>query len=482
MQKPSKFSLKTDSICQDEGVHVKIREETTQSLCPECLVKVDATRVIRGDSVFLEKTCPVHGSFSTVIWNGKPHFTAWKRPKIAKSLPVTFHDIEKGCPFDCGLCPDHWQRSCTILLEVTDRCNLCCPICYADSGKGCRPDPSPDVIRTWFQRARQAAGSCNIQLSGGEPFVRDDLADIVAMGKKSGFDFIQINTNGVRAGQDRSYVRALKDAGLASAFLQFDGTCDEIYLKLRGRRLMDEKLAAIEAFAENDIGVVLVPTLMPGINTDHVGDILNAAVKMSPAVRAVHFQPVSYFGRYVHHNGRRDRLTLPDLMRAIETQTGGMFKVSHFKPPGCENARCSFHGNYVIMPDGKVMALQKAETCCESPRSAEKGAFNAISYVARQWAWPLKPNAAPAGEAPCCLGPPKSTVPDNRGLVRLEDFVKRARTHTFSVSAMAFQDAWNLDLERVQECCIHVMAPDGRLVPFCLYNLTADCGKTLYRP
>jgi uncharacterized radical SAM superfamily Fe-S cluster-containing enzyme len=482
MQKPSRFSLKTDSIYQDKSVHVNTREETTQSLCPECLIKIDAKRVIRGNDVFLEKTCPVHGSFSTPTWKGEPQFTAWKRPKIAKSLPATFHEIEKGCPFDCGLCLDHRQRSCTILLEVTDRCNLRCPICYADSGNHRRPDPSPDLIRTWFQKARQAAGNCNIQLSGGEPCVRDDLADIVDMGKKTGFGFIQINTNGVRAARDKAYVKALKDAGLASAFLQFDGTCDEIYLKLRGRRLLDEKLAAIAAFAENDIGVVLVPTLVPGINTDHVGDILSAAVKMSPAVRAVHFQPMSYFGRYVHDNGRRDRLTLPELMRAIEAQTGGMFKVSHFKPPGCENARCSFHGNYVIRPDRKVMSLQKSETCCESPQNAEKSAFKAISYVARQWAWPLKPKAAPAVATPCCSGPQKAAVPDNSGLVRLEDFIDRARTHTFSVSAMAFQDAWNLDLERVQECCIHVMAPDGRLVPFCLYNLTAESGKTLYRP
>jgi uncharacterized radical SAM superfamily Fe-S cluster-containing enzyme len=473
--------LKTASIFQDESVPMKIGKEATRSLCPECLMKIDATRVIRGENIFLEKTCPFHGSFSTVIWKGDPYFTSWKRPKISKSLPVTFRDVEKGCPFDCGLCPDHRQRSCTIILEVTDRCNLHCRVCYADSGTQGRPDPAIDTIRTWFQSARQAAGNCNIQLSGGEPCVRDDLADIVDMGKKAGFHFIQINTNGVRSARDKAYVKSLKDAGLSSAFLQFDGVSDEIYLKLRGRRLLDEKLAAIEVFGENDIGVVLVPTLVPGINTDHVGDILNAAVKMSPTVRAVHFQPVSYFGRYFHHNGSRERLTLPELMRAIESQTSGVFKVSHFKPPGCENARCSFHGNYVIMPDKKVMALQKAETCCEPLQSAEKGAFNAISYVARQWVSPLKPNAAPARQAPCCSVPPKSAGPDDNGLVRLEEFIQRARTHTFSVSAMAFQDAWNLDLERVQECCIHVMAPDGRLVPFCLYNLTADSGKTLYR-
>jgi uncharacterized radical SAM superfamily Fe-S cluster-containing enzyme len=457
-------------------------QETTQSLCPECLRRIDAKRVVRGNDAFLEKTCPYHGSFSDLIWKGDPPFSGWERPKIPKSPPVTFHEIEKGCPYDCGLCPDHRQRSCTVIIEVTGRCNLRCPVCYADSGYDPRPDPGMDLIHFWFQKARQAAGNCNIQLSGGEPFVRDDLAEIVAVGKKTGFDFIQINTNGVRAAHDKAYVKALKKAGLASVFLQFDGVCDDIYLKLRGRRLLTEKLAAIEIFGENDIGVVLVPTLVPGINADQVGDILKAAIEMSPAIRAVHFQPVSYFGRYFSDNGNRQRLTLPELMRTIEDRTDGMFKTSQFGPPGCENARCSFHGNYLIMSDGSVMSLQKSETCCGPPVDAEKGAFSAISYVARQWASPLKQGTVfTSATSSCCSGPGDAAERGESGVIRLEDFVQRVRTHTFSVSAMAFQDVWNLDLERVRDCCIHVMASDGMLVPFCLYNLTAAGGKRLYR-
>ncbi len=462
---------------------MKETEATTQSLCPECLEKIKADRVLCGNHVYLEKTCPIHGSFSTVIWKGEPQFIHWKRPKIPKSPPVAFHDIEKGCPYDCGFCPDHRQRSCTIILEVTGRCNLHCPVCYADSGNHAQADPSMDTIHAWFQRAYQAAGNCNIQLSGGEPTLRDDLPEIVGIGKKTGFHFIQINTNGVRAACDKAYVKDLKNAGVVSAFLQFDGVSDDVYVKLRGRKLLEEKLASIEAFGENDIGVVLVPTLVSGVNTHQVGEILKAAVKWSPVVRAVHFQPVSYFGRHFPINGDRLRLTLPELMRSIENQTDGMFKVSQFKPPGCENARCSFHGNYMIMPEGKVISMQKSGTCCDPPMSAEKGAFKAISYVARQWASPLKPDLSMVSKASCgCSGSETACQTDNSSLIRLEDFLERARTHTFSVSAMAFQDVWNLDLERVKDCCIHVMATNGALVPFCLYNLTAAGGKKLYRP
>lgn len=456
-------------------------EDHTQSLCPECLAKIDAGRAVRGDTVFLEKTCPSHGSFSTKIWKGEPLFENWQRPKIPKSPSVTFHDMENGCPFDCGLCPGHNQRSCTVILEVTERCNLHCPVCYADSGTHGRTDPPLAVIRKWFEQARRAAKGCNIQLSGGEPTLRDDLPEIVDMGKKAGFDFIQINTNGIRAARDDAYVNALKDAGLASVFLQFDGVDDDIYKKLRGRKLVKEKMAAIDVFGAHDIGVVLVPTLVPGVNTNSVGRILETAVGMSPVVRAVHFQPVSYFGRYMQTSGS-ERLTLPELMHEIEIQTGGLFEVSHFNPPGCENARCSFHGDFVIMPDGTTLPLHKSGTCCGPPIEAEKGALNSISHVARQWVSPAGKCGAPASlPGRGCSSPEKTMDSTESGLIRLDDFIERARTHTFSVSAMAFQDAWNLDIDRVRDCCIHIMSPDGRLVPFCLYNLTATDGTRLYR-
>ncbi len=411
-----------------------------------------------------------------MIWQGSPDFTAWKRPKIPKPPRVAFHNIEKGCPYNCGLCPDHRQRSCTIILEVTDRCDLRCPVCYADAGRESSPDPSVESICCWFRNAWQAAENCNIQLSGGEPALRDDLPEIVRIGRKTGFEFIQINTNGIRLSHDTDYVKALKDAGLASAFLQFDGLDDSVYRKLRGRTLLKEKMAAIEQLEKAGIGIVLVCTVVPGINADSVGDILKTAVGLSPAVRAVHFQPISYFGRYFEDREGKRRITLPELMRGIEIHSGGMFRVEDFRPPGCENARCSFHGNYIIMPDRKVKPLNSPKSCCDTPTDAEQGAIQAISYIARQWASPMKANHS-CSSCSCDL----ASDSENRGLIRMEEFIERARSHTFSVSAMAFQDVWNLDIERVQDCCIHVMAPDGRLIPFCLYNLTASDGKRLYR-
>jgi tetraether lipid synthase len=407
-----------------------------------------------------------------LIWKGAPPFHDWKRPKKPTGPGVSKEAPGRGCPFSCGLCPEHRQRTCTVLVEVTQRCNLRCPVCYADSGQAAGSDEAFESLSGRIHRAREKAGNCNIQLSGGEPTVREDLPELVSECRAAGFSFIQVNTNGIRLGREPGYARALKEAGLSSVFLQFDGTRDGVYRQLRGQPLMREKLAAIAACGSAGIGVVLVPTLVPGVNTDQVGVILETGISHAPTVRGVHFQPMSYFGRYKGQGPTDEsRLTLPQLMGQLERQSGGKIQVSHFKPPGCENPRCSFHATYVIAGDASLIPLSGGP-CCGEPQTAETGAKQAISHVARQWA---APGIVPvqAAETACDAA--------SGGIWRLERFIDRAATHTFSISAMAFMDAWSIDLERLRDCCIHVASPGGDLIPFCAYNLTAAEGRGLYR-
>jgi uncharacterized radical SAM superfamily Fe-S cluster-containing enzyme len=364
------------------------------------------------------------------------------------------------------------------LVEVTDRCNLRCPVCFADSRGNGRSDPGLPEIREALHRVSELAPGCNLQLSGGEPTLREDLPTIVAAAaRQAGIGFVQVNTNGIRLAEDPSYVEALKDAGLASIFLQFDGTQNSVHLELRGRALNEEKCGAVDACARQGIGVVLVPTLVPGVNTDQVGEILRLAASMSPAVRGVHFQPVSHFGRLPHRlmNGRR--FTLPELMGAVEEQTGGEFKARDFRPPGCENTWCSCHADYVVLSNGRVRALHSAQDPgrCDLI-TADEGARRAMAHVRRQWAHPGRPDSSAANGATSEMKSESSGE-----MMRLDDFLARARSHTFTVSAMAFQDAWTLDLERLRDCCIHVFDARYGLVPFCAYNLTAVDGRSLYR-
>jgi uncharacterized radical SAM superfamily Fe-S cluster-containing enzyme len=437
-----------------------------------CFAKTPAVREARGNDVYLVKKCPEHGEFRTIIWRSGPEFQGWKKQTGAVRTNSCQTETKSGCPFDCGICPAHRKNACTAVIEVTTRCNLRCPVCFADSGAGAGPDPDLSVIEEWYRRVLEASGTdIIIQLSGGEPTVRDDLPAIIEMGRSLGFPFIQVNTNGLRIAEEKTYASVLREAGAASVFLQFDGTEDEIYRSLRGRPLYAAKRRAIEWCAENGIGVVLVPTLVPGVNTHSVGAIIKLALELSPAVRGVHFQPMGYFGRCPDAPENSLRLTLPDVMRAIEEQTDGLMRVEDFSPPGWENSLCSFHGTFLLKPGGGLQALtgHGAGGCC----STDGGGAHAVSFTARQWSAP--PTAT---KSDCCC---TASSDSETGIETLDAFLDRVKTRIFSVSCMAFQDVWNLDLERTRDCCIHVVAPNGRMIPFCLYNLTSTSGKRLYR-
>ncbi|MCP4574960.1 MAG: radical SAM protein [Deltaproteobacteria bacterium] len=447
----------------------------TQSVCPKCLKRIDARLSIWGDAVFLEKTCADHGLFSTCIWRGSPGFESWTRPKVPTCPPVCHTKPEKGCPFDCGLCPEHRQRTCATLLEVTHRCNLQCPVCFAHAGVSPSSDPVLEEINEWLAVVMRTAGDCNLQLSGGEPTVRDDLPDIIAMAKKSGFSFIQLNTNGLRLATDPDYVKSLKDAGLSSVFLQFDGVDDHVFLKLRGRALITVKERAVENCIKNNIGIVLVPTIVKGLNDGQIGALVDAAMDFGPGVRGIHFQPLSCFGRFPKKWNDRGRITLPEILQALENQTRGRLRVSHFKPPGCENALCSFQGSFLRQPEGTLIPLNAdSGKCCPGPEFAEAGALKAISSVAQKWTAP---------EFGCHTDDLLSVKGKTEVWHDFDVFIDTVAQNRFSISAMAFQDAWTLDLERLRDCCIHIFSPknQARLIPFCAYNLTDIHGQSIYR-
>jgi tetraether lipid synthase len=442
----------------------------TESLCPECLQLIPASIVGRADQVFLEKTCPRHGSWQTPIWRGSPGYETWQRPKTPAHPELCYTEVKDGCPYDCGLCADHRQNPCSVLLEVTQQCPLGCPICFADSAVSIElADPDLGQISDWYDRIMAAAGPCNIQLSGGEPTVRNDLPEIIALGRRKGFSFIQLNSNGLRLAEETGYAERLAEAGLTTVFLQFDGLDDHIHVQLRGRPLMQQKRTAIERCGAAGLGVVLVPTLVPGVNSDAIGAIIRFAIDRLPLVRGIHFQPISYFGRFEKNTDDRERLTLPQVMQGIEAQTDGLIKASDFIPPGTENARCSFHCSFMVLPNGHLRRISSsAGTCCSS-QDGREGLLRTIDSMARQW------SATPGG--PSAPGQPMM----DDATLDLDTFLERATHNSLSISCMAFQDARNLDLERLRDCCISVMSPAGQMIPFCAYNLTSDSGKTLYR-
>ncbi len=443
-------------------------EIQTHSVCPVCLKRIPAKRVLHGQDVYLEKTCPEHGFTSTVLWRGEPAYLSWQRDKIPNPPTDPFKETQNGCPFDCGLCSAHRQQPCCVLLEVTQRCDLGCPVCFASSELSGPADPDLKNIKNWYRRMLDAGGPYNIQLSGGEPSLRDDLPEIIQLGKQMGFSYFQINTNGLRLSSDLDYLQRLKKAGLNVVYLQFDGTHPEIYQTLRGRDIWQNKLRVIENCTRLKIGVVLVPTIRPGVNDQDLGGIIRFALEHYPTVRGIHFQPISYFGRYPQPPQNADRITIPELLRGMEEQTSGTLHAADFHPKGSENSYCSFMANFLIQPDGSLQPIRSPEsTCCCKPVDAKEGVRRSREFVAKHWSY---------------HEPPRKIEASSISLGGWDAVLERARTHFFSISGMAFQDAWNLDLDLLRDCCVMIAAPNGDLVPFCAYNLTNSQGQAIYRP
>lgn len=433
--------------------------ETTQSLCPICLARIEAYKVKEDGKIYMVKRCNEHGEFKTILWRGHPNYEDWKRPKTPAYPLNPFTEVSKGCPYDCGLCYDHRQHTCTALIEITDRCNLKCEFCFANSGGN--NDPDLDTIKYYYKRILESGGVCNIQLSGGEPTLRDDLPEIIKIGHDMGFEFIQLNTNGLRL-KDLGFVKELKNAGLNSVFLQFDGLENSIYSALRGEKILEDKLKAIENLKKMDIGTVLVCTIVPGVNDSSLYDILKFGTKHIPTIRGVHFQPVSYFGRIPNIPKDKDRITLPEVMEKLCKQSENLIKITDFKPPGCENALCSFHANYIVMEEKLIHLGGNSEECICNIEKGEEGSRKAKDFVKRNWS----------------LEEEKSEEGKYSSFTQLLNIIKN---NHFSISTMAFQDVWNLDIERLMDCCIHVVSKEGNLIPFCAYNLTNQDGESLYR-
>ena len=434
----------------------------TKSVCPVCLRVIDAQKRSEKDGIYLDKRCDEHGAFSALIWEGNlASYLRWNSENTAVDPPREGRAPEKGCPNDCGLCTEHLRKGCCMLLELTGRCNLRCPVCFAAAGEEPKPDLSLKEIEKQYEYLMAHGGPFNIQLSGGEPTVRDDLPEIIRMGREKGFSFFQLNTNGLRLAAEEGYAKALRDAGLDTVFLQFDALDDSVYITLRGRALLEEKKRCIEACAAAGLGVVLVPVIARGVNEDQVGSILRFALEHSPTVRGVHFQPLSYFGRCALKRPERP-ITIPKLLALIEEQADGLMRASDFYGGGAESAYCSFHASYRIGPDGTLRCLPRRQSggcCCTSSDDSR-------TSVADQWS-----GAVSAFGEDDALSETSA----------LDAFLKKVRRSTFAVSGMVFQDAWNLDLDRLRRC--HICEVDSRygMVPFCAYNLTNRNGEALYR-
>ena len=428
----------------------------TESLCPVCLKKIPARYERIDGKAYMLKTCPEHGDFKVLFWRDADMYESWMKQGIHAPAKDRGKPERLGCPYDCGLCDSHRSGTCTSILEITYRCNMNCAVCFADANAE-KFEPGLEQIRNMYAAALKSNPFCSVQLSGGEPTVRDDLPEIIKLGKDMGVVHLQVNTNGIRIANDIEYLRAMKDAGLDLIYLQFDGLDDAIYREIRTRDMLDIKLRAIENCEKLGVGILLVPVVIPGVNLHRIGEIVEFAKAHIPTIKGIHFQPVSYFGRFPGEvPPDESRCGLSDVLHALCEQCPEV-KMEHFVPRKQFDPHCDFSSTYYLSEDGKLVATSRFD---QNSGDSEKTDFveKTNKYTVKRWRF----------------------QPEKQMDTPLLRFAERTLTHSFCISGMGFQDVWNIDLGRLHGCCVHIINSRCEVIPFCAFHLTSEDGRRLY--
>lgn len=436
----------------------------TESLCPQCLSRISAKRIAENGSVYLKKVCQRHGTFKVLLWRGvNKEYIDWgkdSQPAVGPQKRTT--EVDMGCPYDCGLCPEHRANTCTLVMEVTQRCNLFCPVCFASAGDLQNSEPDLNTIKKMYETVLETTGNPSIQLSGGEPTLREDLPQIVSLAKKTGFQHIMINTNGIRIANEDYYLDRLVDSGADTIYLQFDGLTSEVYKTIRGMNLFPHKVAAINKCVKAKIGIVLVPVLIRGVNDHQMGDIIQFAKQWIPTVKGVHFQPLSYFGRYPGFPKNEDRITIPDIIRGLIEQTDGELRREYFLPRRSEESYCAFSGLFLLDRNGRLSSMYRrvdSKSVIPVGRPGKPPWESARSFMNSHWRYKASHVSEPASP---------------------ENLLTCIATRGLTITGMPFQDVWNIDLERLKRCCTHVVTSNRRIMPLCAYYLTDAMGTRLH--
>jgi len=460
----------------------------TKSICPECLKVLDATIFEEDGKVYIKKECSEHGPFKEVYWSDYEQYKRAEKFRCdGEGLKNPRTKTVKGCPYDCGICPEHKSHTALAIIDVTNRCNLKCPVCFANAAAaGYVYQPTKQEIRGMLENLRKndPVPATALQFSGGEPTIRNDLFDLIRMAKELGFRHVEVNTNGLRLSQSADYCKQLKEAGMSTVYLQFDGLTPDVYKFIRGIDLLDIKMKAIENCRKAGINsMVLVVTLVKGVNDSQLGDIIRFAVMNFDVIRCINVQPISLCGRLPQTEREKMRITIPDFMRLVEEQTSGTIKVSDFYPvptvvpvskavaalkdkryveftahPHCGMA------TYLFIENGKIIPITKYGNIDKFVATVKK-VFEDASKGNKRRA-KLRLAAAARHIKLSFLRKYVWRVISEGNYEALGDLQRKA----ILLSAMHFMDPYNFDLERVQRCVIHYVVPDGRIIPFCTMN------------
>lgn len=425
-------------------------------MCPDCRELVDARVFIKDNKVFMNKRCEKHGEFESLLSSDPETYVNAYRFNRSGMLPAKFGtEVDNGCPYDCGLCPDHEQHSCVGIIEVTNACNLRCPTCFA-TAEGHDFLSLDEVSFMLDEFIKQEGHPEVVQFSGGEPTIHPQIIEIIGKAREKDIKYVMINTNGIRMSMDESFVDRLSRLNPV-VYLQFDGFRKETYKKLRGEDLLAAKMAAIDKMEKHHIKIMLVATIQRRVNEDEIGKLADFALSRK-SVKGIVFQPTFYAGRHPEMDPS-DVVTLSEVIKGISDQSANNLKSSDFVPtpccfPTCNSSCYLYVDNSEVKPLARIVNVEEYLDYFTNRSIASLGEIKESFKI-------LNNSSACCGEnstdmaAACC-----GILPDLKGV---EKNIKL-------IMIQSFMDPFNFDIKRLLKCCIHEITPNGKVVPICAFN------------
>jgi uncharacterized radical SAM superfamily Fe-S cluster-containing enzyme len=435
----------------------------TLSLCPECLKRIDAKIVFEENNVFMLKRCPEHGNSKVLIADDAEYYKNIRNYNKPSEMPYTFNTkTHYGCPYDCGLCPDHEQHSCLTIVEVTDRCNLTCPTCYAGSSPTYGRHRTLDEIKKMMDAVvRNEKEPDVVQISGGEPTIHPQFFEILDYAKTLPIKHVMLNTNGIRIAKEKDFAEKLKTyAPDFEIYLQFDSFEDSVLQTLRGADLSKIRQQALANLNEVNLSTTLVVTLQKGLNDGEIGKVIDFALKQK-CVRGVTFQPTQIAGRLEDFNTETDRITLTEVRRKILEQTD-VFNAEDLLPVPC-NPDALVMG-YALKLGDEVLPL----TRYINPQDLLDNSKNTIVYEQDEMLKGKMIELFSTGNSVECA---QENLKSILCCLPNIDAPELGYDNLFRVIIMQFIDAYNFDVRSIKKSCVHIVDKDYKIIPFETMNL-----------
>ena len=435
----------------------------TLSLCNECHRRVDAKIIFEDGNVYMLKRCPEHGRQKVLIATDIEYYKNIRNYNKRSEYPKKFNTkTHYGCPYDCGLCPDHEQHSCLTVIEITDRCNLTCPICYAESSPSHGRHRTLEEVEKMLDIIVENEGEPDVvQISGGEPTIHPQIFEILDAAKKRPIKHLMLNTNGLRIANDPGFAERLAEyMPDFEIYLQFDSFKPSALECLRGRNLLEIREKAIAKLNELNLSTTLVVTLQKGLNDDEIGKITEYALRQK-CVRGVTFQPTQIAGRVENFNPETDRLTLTEVRQGILDQTD-IFQPNDILPVPCNPDALAMA--YALKINGEVHPL----TRMIDPDLLLNNSKNTIVYEQDEKLHSHMMEIFSTGNSVDSLGEDFNQLLCCLPQVKAPNLTYE---NLFRIVIMRFIDAYDFDVRAIKKSCVHIVHKNGKIIPFETMNL-----------